>query len=464
MKSFAYRETPEQAGSAIRHQITKNIEKLTKERNAVTKPLYQELKEYKPGINPIKAQTFIENELKDATGMTKKSLLKIKEMIKPEPEKINLQGLPPKAIEQIREQGGGAGLPSALKLKNAIEEISDMIGTANKNNARKRANKLREVKDSLLEDLINTPQSKADLAYSKLSEPISEITRNKRLDKAGKKDIYNKSYITESDASAKTIIGRAMKSDEFSDNFLKQFGDHPQTMKSVHGYINDDLITNVMDKNGRINLNELHSWKLSNPNANKLYPNFDKKIHDLQKKGLIDKLNEHLEGDKNITYDKMDKYMKNNRAMLNETFDENQLKVLEGSRQALAARHRVSTTGRGPGSPTASNLTILQSIEQNVPSYLLQKAASGSLTGKAGIWIYKFFQNAKKSKANELLDAALRDKDVAELLLTHVKDGKKAESIITRIKKSPEKIFNEVRNRKSLISPIMGSKKKEEED
>jgi hypothetical protein len=209
-------------------------------------------------------------------------------------------------------------------------------------------------------------------------------------------------------------------------------------MKVTRGYINNDLHSKVINKNGKVNLDKLYSWKTSNPHAETIYPGITKKIENLQKKGLVDKLGEYIADNKNITYDKMSKFMKENEAMLKESLDANQMSVLRGSELALSGRSSAIQRGNTPGnSATASNLQLLSAIQQKVPAWILKQASKSGVmgvAGEAGVWLSNFFRAAKKAKAEDLINAALVDKDIAKLLVTHANDTKALQVAANKLK------------------------------
>ena len=432
MGDIAHRTTPHTTGQELQGQLTKNIEKLASEREAAYAPLQKSIEEHKPGVYTSNTYSLIDKQLETAKGVLKNQLLKIRGFLEPNNQKIkiNTEGFKPEMAKQAHEKAGA--VPSAHELKETYEQIGDMIKAAKKSGADKRARVLKKVQESLLGDLENTPVKEANKIYAEKSEPI---TKTKELFGAeAKRDLYNRRYLITQDKASESIISKAMQNPEFAEGFNHQFSGHPESMKVTKGYINNDLHKTVINKNGKINLDKLHSWKISNPHAETIYPGITKKLANLQKKGLVDTLGEYLKDSKNISSDKLGKFIKNNEGMLKESLDENQLKILRGSELALSGRHAADVRAKAPGSPTSSNQELLGAIQQKVPAWLLRKAAKGSLSGQAGIWLYDFFRAAKKAKAEELINAALVDKDVAKLLATHTNDIKTLEATANKLK------------------------------
>lgn len=432
MSDLANRSSPVTTGEELQTQLTKNIKKLEAEREAAHAPAQKAVEEHKPGVYASKTYELIDKQLQTAKGPLKSALNKVRDYLQPNNKinKVNTEGMSELLKKTINEKAGN--VPSAHELKETISQIGDMIEVAKRNGANKRANVLMKVKESLLEDLVHTPVAEANKIYSEKSKPISKT--KELFGRAAERDVYNQRYLMEEDAAARSIIDKAMQNPKYAEGFNEQFSNHPQSMKVTHGYINNDLHSKVINKNGKVNLDKLHSWKTSNPHAETIYPGINKKLENLQKKGLIDDLSVYFKDEKNISYDKLSKYITKNESMLRESFDSNQMKILEGSEKALAQRHAADVRAKAPGSPTASNLNILESIRSNIPEAILKKAASGSLTGKAGVWIYNFFRAAKKAKAEQLINAALADKDVAKLLLTKANDVKGLEKAVGKLK------------------------------
>lgn len=438
---IAQRVNPYTAGKEYQSTLSKNIENLKKEREKAYHPEQKAIEAYKHSIYPEKAYAAIDKELKTAKGDIKDVLLEAKDYLRSNTTKkqksLNIdERFPAEIKEKIKSEHSkiASGEPSAHELSESLEQIGDLIEQSNRSGAFKKGRVLKSVQEALKEDLEHTPVGKAKAVYAEKSEPISRI--EEKFGQELQRDVFNKRFLLREDKASKSIIEKSMQNEDYAKIFNEQFSNNPKSVKVTKGYINNELNNKIIDKNGKVNLGRLHSWRISNPYAEKIYPGLSNKLDNLQHKGLIDQLEPYLT-EKGITHDKLSKYIKRNEAMLRDSFDENQMQLLKGSEKALRARSASEARGKAIGSPTSSNLTLLEAIETNVPEMALKKAASGSLTGKAATWLYDFFRAAKKAKHEELIKASLTDPELTKMLLTRINEPKNLNNAANKLKGKP---------------------------
>jgi hypothetical protein len=285
-EEFAHRASPEETGESIRSKLAENLKEHKTKRHEVTHPLYEKVKQIKEGVYPEKGLSLIKEELESSAGATEKSLLKYKKMLEKElpkegaiPEYIKS----PEMRKSIRKEMNVSEGPIPIKLKSIVGEISDEITVAKRTGDDNKARALLRLKKSLLEDLSVIPeQAQARKAYAELSQPIKEITKHRTLGKILKRDEFNKDYLIGEAEIPSKVINRSMASIKDSQALLKQVGHDEKVMKSIRGYINNDVINKITDDLGNVDVKKLETWKKANPAASLLYPNLDIKTKNLQ--------------------------------------------------------------------------------------------------------------------------------------------------------------------------------------
>lgn len=385
--------TPELAGENIRRPITRNLETAIKKRAAVTDPLYEKVKELKTGVRLPQTTEFLRNESKYAKGDIKKALKDIENSIstnqtsKKELAAFNKKyaNLSPQARAQLEEQI--AGLPLPVELVNSLKDISGRIGAAKKSGNNEVARVLSLAKEKILADMAIIPEEQiARSTYAQLSKPVSAIEKEPLLSKFVKKDNFGQEFLLSPEKIPDMILGGSLNNTKA---LMNQIGRDPKTLNVVRGGVVNKLL----------NSSELSS------------------------------------GEKALSYDKMNKFLKKNKAKLNLLFDTDQVKVLEDVNEILKKRNMVTTLGRAAGSNTQSETTLLNSLFDTTSNKLLREGAGYTIPGGGMIYdITKdFIKNSKKAASKELLEKALLDPETAKLLLTPAKNIKDRETLVSML-------------------------------
>lgn len=383
--------TPEIAGEVIRDRLAKNLNTAIKERSKVTDPLYKELEELKTGVRLPLTEEFIKNRSKYAKGDIKKNFKYIEDIIKgnntnkKELAAFNKKyaNLSPEIRAQLQEQI--AGLPLPIEIVNARKDITGRIGANKRAGNYEVAKVLTEAEKNLLADMAAIPEERiARSTYDQLSKPVSAIEKEPLLSKFVKKDVYEKEFLLSPEKIPDMIVNGSLKNTEA---LMKQIGDDPKTLEILRGSVINKL---------------LNSTELSS-------------------------------GEKALSYDKMNKFLKKNKAKLELIFDDNQVKVFEDVRKILKKRNMVATLGRAAGSNTQSETTLLNSLFDTTGNKLLREGAGYAIPGGGIIYdtVKDFFKNSKKAASKELLEKALLDPETAKLLLTPTKNIKDKETLIS---------------------------------
>jgi hypothetical protein len=383
--------TPEIAGENIRKPIVRNLETAIKERAEITNPLYEKVNELKTGVRLPQTTEFLKNESKYAKGDIKKALKDVENLIstnqtsKKELATFNKKyaNLSPEVRAQLEEQI--TGLPLPIELTNALKDISGRIGAAKKSGNNEVARILSLAKEKILADMAVIPEEQiARSTYAQLSKPVSAIEKEPLLSKFVKKDNFGQEFLLSPEKIPDMILSGSLKNTEA---LMKQIGHDPKTLNVVRGGVINKLL----------NSSELSS------------------------------------GEKALSYDKMNKFLKKNKAKLNLLFDSDQVKIFEEVREILKKRNMVATLGRAAGSNTQSETTLLNSLFDTTGNKLLREGAGYAIPGGGIIYdtIKDFVKNSKKAASKELLEKALLDPETAKLLLTPTKNIKDKETLVS---------------------------------
>ena len=169
----------------------------------------------------------------------------------------------------------------------------------------------------------------------------------------------------------------------------------------------------------------------------------DKKTIDMIRGSVVDKLLNTSElasanalGQQNLSYNKVNNFLKKNKGKLQYIFDENQIKVLDDVKSVLKRRNMVATVGRAVGSNTQSQTTLLENLTNPVKQSIGKKIINKIPGGKYLTPVYELSKNYEKQQITRLLEQALLEPDIAKLLLTPVssiKNEASLKSILTKV-------------------------------
>lgn len=387
---------PEIAGEYIRKPIARNLERALAERAQVTTPLYEKVNELTTGVVLPRTTEFLKSEGKYAKGDIKKNLKYVENLIqnnrvlKKDVASFDKSygHFSPQVREQLQKEVLGLPLPG--ELTNALKDISGRIGAAKKSGNREVARVLSLARENILADMATIPEEQiARSTYAGLSKPISAIEKEPLLSKIVKKDKFGQEFIVSPEKIPDMILSGTLNNTKA---LVAQVGRESPTMDTIRGGIINKLL----------NSTELAS------------------------------------GEHNLSYDKMNKFLKKNNAKLNLIFNPDQVKVLEDVRELLKKRNMVATLGRAAGSNTQSETTLLNSIFDTAGNKFLREAAAYTLPGGGLVYdvTKDFFKNSRTKATKELLEKALLDPETAKLLLIpikNIKDESTLRSILTRI-------------------------------
>lgn len=396
---------PSQQGESIRNYLDKELQNRISTRSNVTTPLYEEVNALRTGVDLPNFENFLREEGKFARGDIAKSfnylenVVKGKSAPKGEPtlsiagkEALDFKNLSPKTQEKLKNEFGMGTKSIPPEIIGALKDISGKIATARTAGNKELARVLSEGKSNLLKDMSAIPEERiAREAYAKLSKPVNAIEKQPLLKKIVKKDIYNNDFLTSPEKIPEMILRGSLNDTKA---LISEIGADSKTLNIVRGSVVDKLI---------------NSSELSAMNA---------------------------AGQSNISYTKVDNFLKKNKEKLKYIFNEDQIKVLDGVKGVLKKRNMVATMGRGVGSNTQSQTTLLEGLTNPVKKSLTNKIINKIPGGRYITPILEMTKKYEKQQIISLLEKALLEPETAKLLLTPVKNIKTQESlksILTRI-------------------------------
>ena len=378
---------PYNQGEAIRNYLAKELETKKLTRSNVTKPLYDEVNKIRQGVDLPNTQDFLSRESEFAKGDIKKTLNYIENLItsnklsKSEAksfEKLLPKNLGDNAISQLKKEIYTKPVPA--ELTNALKDISGRIGVAKRSGNNEVARVLQEAKSNILVDMAQIPEEAlARSTYEKLSKPVSAIEKEPLLAKFVKKDPFNKEFLTSPEKIPDMILRGSVNNTKA---LMSQVGNDKKTVEMIRGSIVDKLLSTSQ-------LASINS--LEQPN---------------------------------ISYNKVNNFLKKNKEKLPLIFDKNQMQVLNDVNSILKRRAMAESVGRGVGSNTQSQLTLLDNLTDPVKKSIGKKLIDQIPGGKYFTPLFEMSKKYEKEQITRLLEKALLEPDVAKLLLTPAKSIK----------------------------------------
>lgn len=169
--------------------------------------------------------------------------------------------------------------PTIPNLSGARRDINGMLGKAKRSGDENLERIYRNVKKSLDTDLEAYPQvAESWKKYAKAKKPENEIALHGTFKKILKTSDYDAHNVLPDSGVPREIVSAAEKSQSIASDFKKLLGDKKEVMEPVKGYINDKIIKNIVDNEGRPSLSKIHKFKEKYPGAFTLYDHLDTKL------------------------------------------------------------------------------------------------------------------------------------------------------------------------------------------
>jgi len=401
---------PYRQGEFVRNYLDKELQGRIANRSAVTAPLYEEVNALRKGLDLPNFNNFLQKEGEFARGDIAKAfdylgnIVQGKTTTAQNKKLINdiekyTENLSPRAKEQIKSQVGAGNKPIPPEITAALKDISGKIDAAKTAGNKELARVLSEGKANLLKDMAAIPEERiARETYAKLSKPVSAIEKQPLLKKIVKKDIYNNDFLT-SPEKIPEMIARGSVNDTKA--LISEIGSNKKALDTVRGAFVDKLTG---------------TSQLAAANASGMH---------------------------NLSYPKLNNFLKKNKEKLKYVFNEDQIKVLDDVKDILKRRNAVSTMGRGVGSNTQSQTTLLEGLTDPVKKSLFKKFLHQIPGGKYASPFIEGAKNYEKQQITNLLEKALLDPKTAKTLLTPLDKIKSKESLKSILRKrSPIAIYS----------------------
>ncbi len=163
-----------------------------------------------------------------------------------------------------------------------------------------------------------------------------------------------------------------------------------------------------------------------------------------------------IEGKSDLLHTKMNNYMKENKHILEQIYNPEQMRVLEDVEKIMKGRARAETLGLGKGSQTAPNQMNNMQLAMNVSKGMLRKMLSKA-TFKASDYFIDWLSDTREGGIQKMIDRALREPEYAKLLLEKPLSNKGSLNSISK------DIKDYYKNRTYLLSPLVNSRKEDKD-
>ena len=293
----------EKAGQETQDYLAKRVSEIEKDAQAKSAPLYEAAKtkslEGAPQgsfdyieeqirdnsrASPVhrdmkKAKIAIENAVIDSGPSQKKIIADIKKQYK---DDIAMRDIALKEVGDVPR-----GTYNAGRLEKAKREISGILeGVPYQEKDRRRI--LTNLIKKLDADMESIPEIfEARKVYREVMAPANVITENPVLGKIINKDSgFTRPFtVTHAEIPARVISGS--KSVEGAKALISESAglgtkEHKEMLETLKSYVNSDILSNFVEKNGKVNPDKFASWKKANPGAFILDPKLDVKLKDLR--------------------------------------------------------------------------------------------------------------------------------------------------------------------------------------
>lgn len=396
---------PSQQGEYIRNYLNKELQNRISTRSNIYDPLHEKVNLLRQEVDLPKFEKYLQEEGQFSKGDIAKAfnylenVVKSKSVPKGEPklsiggkETFDFKNLSPEIQKKLKKELEAGNKPIPPELSAAVKAINSKLTKAKKAGDEEVAKVLAGGKANLLEDMLVIPEERiARNAYAQESKKVDAIKKQPLLGKIVKKDIYKNDFLVSPEKIPGMILRGSLNDTKA---LISEIGVDNKTLNIIRGSVVDKLI---------------NSSELSAVNA---------------------------AGQSNISYTKFDNFLKKNKEKLKYIFNEDQIKVLDGVRDVLKRRNMVATMGRGVGSNTQSQTTLLEGLTNPIKKSLTNKIASKIPGGRYLTPLFEMTKKYEKQQIISLLEKALLDPQIAKSLLTPVgsiKTQESLKSILTKI-------------------------------
>lgn len=287
-----------ESGERVRSEIEHGIKELKGERHKATSHLYDRIKKNEEAVSPKHLEDFFK-EHGNVAGDLEKDVNSIRKWTKPKE---------------------GNTFPTVARLDAAQKAINSRIGKYKRSGEDARAKIMLDGKKAIeksLEEISDVAE--ANKLYREKSEPISQITKQKRL----------KNIIQKDDGHYKLPTNK--------------------------------VVAQIFDENALANVRSLNKSMQNHP-----------KVKENLRHGVAQYFYDSVTNASNVgnaqslSYPKMKRFLKTKGKALSEVLEPEQMAVIGEFERAVAGQNKASTLGIAPGSPTVEKALTHMKFNQKV--------------------------------------------------------------------------------------------------
>lgn len=281
-------DTRQEHGANIKRTIEDYLAHEKDTRRNIASPLFESLKDVEVSIPFKNAENYLNKGIEETDPIRKKlqSLLgNLNNTSSTHPDLANIEKqfghYGESALSKIKEAYGygdhSSGGIKASEVQQTLENLGEAIYIAKRGGNWSDALHLERFKRALEEDISTVSElGTARSTYKDLSQNIGHLESDKKgLAKAIKKDVYGTHYQT-GDIEIPEMFFRGKKAVANTENLLHHFRGNKELLSTLRTQLYEDVVNNITDTGGNINLTKLHKYSRDNPAVYLIDPNFNK--------------------------------------------------------------------------------------------------------------------------------------------------------------------------------------------
>lgn len=283
MKEFEDTSTPANTGNVIRKGVKEELESTKAARREKAGEKYDVVKNMEDRVPTTNVMKGITEELKDMDPALPE-VKKIKELQKlfeqePGKNKYGLQLLDEKGRPVYVDKQARVLNKTRAKL-NALKKQADISGDTVMSRVYANAKKNLDL------DFEAVPQvSESWKTYAKESVPVNQINQDPFFKSILKETDYASGHVIPDSGIPHKLVNASEASQSVASKFMNMFGKNKEVMKSVQGYINQNVLDSILDVNGVPNEAKIAAYLKKNQGSLTLYPELETKIANARNAG-----------------------------------------------------------------------------------------------------------------------------------------------------------------------------------
>jgi hypothetical protein len=283
LKDFSDVSSPEDTGKAIREGVESELDSRKKARGIESNDKYEYVRNLDERIPTGRAEAYLDIEIArfGRNSKMRRALQTVRNMFGKE-EALNRYGLPqldnrgrPKMVDQLAD-----------RLVSVREEIGDLRNAAIKAGNKKLALKYGETLKQLDLDFdVNPKISESWKTYVKESIPVNQIDQDPFFKSILKETDYTSGHVIPDSGIPNKLVNASEASQSVAHKFMNMFGKNKEVMKSVQGYVNQNVLDSILDVNGVPSEAKIASYLKKNKGSLTLYPGLETKLANARNAG-----------------------------------------------------------------------------------------------------------------------------------------------------------------------------------